>query len=345
MGRTVITVTTVNGCNMKYCKKAVAAWSVTLIAALFSTAAAALDPPTNVRVITAGDAECTKQVWQNLEACGWSGPANTGYSSGTTLRASQGRTISADNTVIDGEKITGGLVISAKNVIVRNSWIISSFGTGTTVNGTGVVKILSGASATIDHCTLDGSNRTHAGVWFEGANLVVRGNNIFGINDGIFVWDADNFIVEDNYLHGFTDQTANGHIDGFQTEGASHGIIRHNTFDVTQDQDSAVAIWNSRRNSDDILVENNLMAGGGFTVYAEDYSPSEQSPAGGYSVTNVIFSNNSFSTVHYPCVGNWGVWFTRGAPTDGWHRNGNTVVESAQNLDANNPIVNGVECR
>ena len=126
---------------------------------------------------------------------------------------------------------------------------------------------------------------------------------MYGCNDGIFSWDGDNFTIENNYLHGFTTQAANGHVDGFQTEGAVNGVIRHNTIDVAQDQNSAVAIWNSRRSSDDILVDSNLLAGGGFTVYAEDYSPSEASPVGGYTVTNITFSNNRFSTVHYGCVG------------------------------------------
>jgi hypothetical protein len=86
------------------------------------------------------------------------------------------------------------------------------------------------------------------------------------------------------------------------------------------------------------------MAGGGFTAYAEDYSPSESNPAGGYSVTNVSFTNNRFSAVHYGCVGYWGVWFVRGAPTDGWKRSGNVVHETGQNLDNQNPTVNGRVC-
>jgi hypothetical protein len=175
--------------------------------------------------------------------------------------------------------------------------------------------------------------------------LVARGNNIYGINDGIFTWDADNFVLEDNYLHDFTTNAANGHVDGFQTEGGSHGTIRHNVFDVAQDQTSALAIWNSRRNSDDYLVENNLMQGGGFTVYAEDYSPSEANPAGGYSVTNVRFLNNKFSNSRYDCVGDFGVWYTRGSPTDQWRRQGNIVLETQQNIDNQNPVVDGWECR
>ena len=288
--------------------------------------------------------DCVGKVWQSLEACGWAGPGNTGYPPGTVFKNTVGRTITADNTVIDGEKIIGGLYIGAKNVVVRNSWIISNFGGGLGSSGTGVINVQPGGSATITNNTLDGSNGTHAGIWHEGTKVVAKANNIFGVNDGLWAWDADNFSYQDNYLHNFTTLAANGHIDGFQTEGASHGLIRHNTFDVSQNQDSDVAIWDGRRNSDDITVENNLMAGGGFAVYAEDYSPSETNPQGGFTVTNIRILNNKFSTIHYPCGGYFGIWFPRGSPSDHWMRKGNFMLENWQNVDAGNPSVNGVPC-
>ena len=282
------------------------------------------------------------QVWLSLAACGWAGPGSAG-SPGGALTATPGRRITANGTVIDGERITGGLVIAARGVTVRNSLISNSAGGA---SGSGVVFVEAGASLTLERSTLDGMNATHACLWFEGAGPVTaRANEMYGCNDGVFSWDGDNFLLEDNYLHGFTTQAANGHVDGFQTEGAVNGVIRHNTIDVAQDQTSAIAIWNSRRNSSGISVERNLLAGGGFTVYAEDYSPSEASPAGGFTVTNITFTNNRFSTVHHGCVGLWGVWFTRGAPSDGWHRSGNAVLETGQNLDSGNPTVNGTLCR
>ena len=61
-------------------------------------------------------------------------------------------------------------------------------------------------------------------------------------------------------------------------KGASNGVIRHNVFYISQGQNAAVAIWNSLRSSDNILVDNNLAAGSGFLMYAEDYHPSEQTP-------------------------------------------------------------------
>jgi hypothetical protein len=96
--------------------------------------------------------------------------------------------------------------------------------------------------------------------------------------------------------------------------------------------------------SSDFLVSRNLIAGGGFSVYAEDYSPSEASPNGGYTVTDVRFVDNVFSTRLFPCVGSYGVWFSRGAPTDGWRRAGNRVLETGQNLDNGNPSAGGRSC-
>ncbi len=294
----------------------------------------------------------TSAVWSNLAACGWAGPGNTGYPAGEVFSktVTGGLTVTADNTVIDGYRISGGVMVDAKNVTIRNSWITNSAGG---VSGTGVVKVLNGASATIDHNLLDGLNATHTCIWHEGASMVATANECTEVNDGIFSWattlgvdgTGDNFTIADNWLHNFTTAAANGHVDGYQTEGAKNGVIRHNTFDVAFDQTSAVAIWDSRKDAANIAVSNNLIQGGGFSIYAEDYSPSETSPGGGYSVTNVTFTNNRFSNSLYACVGYWGVWYTRGSPTDGWHRSGNVLLETGQNLDSNNPVVNGWECR
>ncbi len=275
----------------------------------------------------------------------WPDSLNTGVPAGTVLTETAQRTITVDNTIVENERIIathftqycGGLTINAKNVTVRNCWITSSFGTGETVNGTGVIKVLSGATVTIEHCTLDGDNRTHAGIWYEGASVVARSNNIHRVNDGFFVWYSSNILLEDNYIHDLTDQASNGHIDGFQTCGAKHGVLRHNSILIKQGQNAAVNIDNGNGDTDDILVENNLMAGGGFTAYAHDSNPSGDSPSGGYSTTNIRFINNAFSTIYYPYVGYWGVWFPRGQPTDKWIRMGNYVVETGENIDEKQP--------
>lgn len=278
-------------------------------------------------------------------ANGFPDESNTGTIPSTNFKTTEQRTITVDNTVIEGEKIIannftpycGGLTIKAKNVVIRNCWIISNFGKGEKVNGTGVITISKGASVTIEHCTLDGSNSTHAGIWYAGEKMTATANNIFGTNDGIFAWDADNFIIKDNYIHNLTRESSNGHIDGFQTEGSKHGVIQHNTIKIMQGQNACVALWNGRLDTDDILVENNFLAGAGFTVYAEDYSPSEKNPEGGKSMTNIRFINNVFSMEFFPAVGSYGVWYPRGHTTDKCIRKGNYVLETGENIDNNQP--------
>jgi hypothetical protein len=327
-------------------------------------------------------------LWSNLEACGWPGPADTGPDMSqcpnglTNVGSSKTGSITygTANAVISCVNVTGGVQITAKNVTIKNSKVTYDGG-GT--SATGVININDGASATIDHVETNGSNHTHACIWDEGTksasfaySMVAKYVNCYGINDGIFSWwwsrDANvgagsDFIIQDSYFHDFTENAANGHIDGYQTEGASNGQITHNTYRVERaagDADvsggllnSAIALWNSfngtssGKATDNYTVSNNLFTSGGFTIYAEDYSPSEGGAAavGGNSLTNVHFTNNVFSTVNNSCVGSYAVWFYRsawspyfGGPTDGWNqggstRTGNKIIETGFNLDNGNP--------
>jgi hypothetical protein len=329
-------------------------------------------------------------LWSHLEACGWPGPTNTGpdlsQCPGGVLTINSGAitrtiTISTDGTIISCQNITGGLQIAAQNVTIKNS-IITYNGGG--AGGSGVININDGGSATVDHVKINGSNRTHSCIFNVGVkgpvlaySMVAKNVDCSGVNDGIFSWwwpsninagAGSDFIITDSYLHDFTENAANGHIDGYQTEGAQNGAITHNTFEVERvagdvtvsggGVNSAVAIWNDYNQSTptgkvagNITVDNNLITSGGFSIYAEDYSPSEGANGanGGNSLVDVHFINNKFSTVNHPCVGDYGVWFYRaawppyyGGPTDRWNsggssRNGNIVLETGFNLDNGNP--------
>lgn len=349
---------------------------------------AAAATPTPTPTPTGVPAACANggaYLWANLEACGWPGPTNTGpdltQCPGGALTAYTGsKTITTAGTTVSCKTITGGLNIAAQNVTIVNSKV--SFNGGG-AGGSGVININDGGSATIDHVETDGLNRTHACIWNEGVkgptlqySMVAKYVNCHGVNDGIFSWwwssdknlgAGSDFIIQDTYLYDFTENAANGHIDGYQTEGAMNGLIQHNTFrvqrvagDVTVSGgglNSAVALWNdwngaaSGKSTTNITVDNNLMTSGGFTIYAEDYSPAEGGSAavGGNTLTNVHFTNNRFSTIQGACVGDYGVWFYRsgwspyfGGPTDGWNtggstRTGNKILETGFNLDNGNP--------
>jgi hypothetical protein len=347
----------------------------------------------------AAAADCKSGVWQSLEACGWPGPANTGpdltqcpggvltTNSGSTTRTI---TISTPGAVISCQNITGGIQITAQNVTIKNS-IIAFDGGG--AGGTGVININDGASATIDHVEINGLDHTHACIWDEGVkgstlaySMLAENVNCHDVNDGIFSWwwpsdknvgAGSDFVIQDSYFHDFTENAANGHIDGYQTEGAENGVIQHNTYkilrtpnDVTVSGaglDSAIAIWDdynqgaspTGRIAGHFTISNNLMGGQpGFMSYAEDYSGAggqatenvAGSAAGGNSLVDIKFISNSWSNSYDACVGQWGTWFYRGAwpayyggPTDLWNvangslRSGNVVLETGENIDTGGP--------
>ncbi len=335
----------------------------TLLAAVPTATAAAAAPSTAQRQLRAACA--TGGVWSNLAACGWPSARTTGPRAGRCpgdqLRT-RGRDpqrvirITRANAVLSCQRISGCLVVEAPGVQLRDLAIRCTSGRqGEDANGTAVIDVRPGASATVNRVATNGMRGVHSCVWHQGSRLRVRALDCRGVNDGIFAWSdddrrgqGDDFTIRDSYFHDFTIRTANGHVDGFQTEGAAHGRIVHNTWLITTDDDneatSAIAIWNGRRTSTDILVARNLIAGGGFAVYAQDMSPSEANPAGGYSVTDVRFVDNVFSKRLFGCVGRYGVWFARGRPTDGWQRDGNRLLETGADLDARNPYNQGRLC-
>ncbi len=336
-----------------------------------------------IRFGAAPSAQCASggnYLWAHLAACGWPDASNTGYNASqcsggalTNVGSSMSTviTISTSNSTYSCRNVTGCLYVTGTNVTISNVKITCDSGKkGVDVDiagpeGHGGIYVEDGASATITNAEVDAHKGTHACVWHQGKSLSVANLNCYNADDGIFSWPdtgysqttGDNFTIKDSYFHDFTGTTSNGHIDGYQTEGAGNGLIDHNTFSMTSDNtnnytDSSIAIWNSLRSSHDITVQNNLLTGGGFTVYAEDYSPSEANNSGGYTVTNIIFTNNSFSTILKPssqCVGfgsGWdgAVWFRVGQ-SDAWHRTGNKVLETGENIDNGNPhLSSGAQC-
>jgi hypothetical protein len=314
------------------------------------------------------------KLWANLATCGWPDATNTGpdlsQCPGDRLVANSGSLtrnlqVTTPNTVISCEDIQGMLDIRAPNVTVKNSVIESNSGKkGEDANGTADIKVEDGASAIIDHVRINGDDGVHACVWHQGTSVVVDAVNCYGVDDGVWSWadssyshtTGDHFVVKNSYFHNFTSLTSNGHQDGYQTEGASHGLIEHNTYRMTTHADSAIAIWDSLRSSHDIRVNNNLITGGGFSIYAEDYNPGDGGPGdppavGGFTDTDIRFTNNVFSTHAAGCVGQFGVWFSRpgwapynGGPTDGWRRKDNRVLETGENVDNGNSIGSGLSC-
>lgn len=308
-------------------------------------------------------------TWAALTDSGfYPSAANTGVPPGMTLTATSARSINVAGTVIDGEIITGqtggstgyGLLVNANNVTIKRTKIVTSFGTGTGVNASGGIKIAPGVTGTvIQDVEIDGSNATHTCVFYEGNGITIQRMDCHNVCDGVFSWDGDNFSILDSYIHDLSGLPSNGHTDGFQTEGAQHGTIQHNTIDIARTDTGTISIWNSRRNSTDILVDNNLLSGAGAIFYAEDYNSdgvvgnvNEANPVGGFTTTNIRHTNNKISVdkrwgtgggnAPFKCGGYYEVYFHtanayNGGPTDGWTRTGNVIIETGASVNTEIP--------
>ena len=231
----------------------------------------------------------------------WPGPTTTGVPSGTNLTNYTGsNTISTANTIIDGKNITTCINVTAPGVIIRRSKISCSGGnvvnvTDGSFSGTGLL-----IEDTEIHC-----NDTNGNGIGE-ANFTARRVNIHGCENGL---DMNQSIqLENSYIHDMFN-SAQAHTDGMQfgfghivngniVAGGLNVTISHNTiYGMGVDGSFGTSAIISNRGFDtNILIENNLMAGGAYTLYCERNATG----------VNYRVINNRFSTRFGPNVGAFG---------------------------------------
>lgn len=222
------------------------------------------------------------------EAIGWPDSTNTGVAAGTVLTQHYGDLIiTTPGAVISNLDIHGTVYINAPNVTLENCNI--------TAANYVVVRVQNGVQGvTVQDCTINGSGTNNDGsAGIQGTGTFLR-NNIFNVENGITVDDSGkSTLIEGNYIH---DLRASGspHYDGIQIDGnISNVTISHNTIINSHDQTSAIMIDNYFGPISNIVVDNNLLVGGGYTVYADGQFS-------GGSITGVSFTNNHLGS------GTWG---------------------------------------
>jgi hypothetical protein len=257
----------------------------------------------------AGNASTQATATGTTAACAPAAPAptggfpdssNTGVPGGTALTAYTGSsTISTPNTVIVG-KTMGCIRVTAPGVVIRNSRISCNNGYAVSVDD----KLSSSTLLTIEDSEIDcgNSNATAIG----DADVTARRMNIHGCENGLDV--NQNITLEDSYIHDLYNG-GGAHMDGVQLSfghwnGSSYPCcalnvtIRHNTIYAVDSGGSlgTSAIISNQSGDANILITNNLLAGGAYTLYCE------QAAKG----TNYQVMNNSFSRKFSSKVGAYG---------------------------------------
>jgi hypothetical protein len=215
---------------------------------------------------------------------GFPNGSNTGWFGAgvqeSDLTSSGWISVETAGAVIDRLDIAGRIEIWADNVTIKRSrirsadyWPIRIFD-----DHTGLV---------VEDVEIIGTSSCEAAI--TAGAYVARRLNVHDCTDGLRTGTGTT--IEDSYIHDLI--VANdSHNDGIQHTDGSGAVIRHNTICLPNGANSAVIIQTDFGVVDDVVVENNVMDGGGYTVFSRIGNWGTDN--GNVAPTNVKFLNNRF---------------------------------------------------
>ena len=190
-------------------------------------------------------------------------------------------TISTPGTVIDGKSM-GCVRVSAPGVVIRNSRISCAGSAVASYDGD-----YAGDRLLLEDVEIDCRNAPGS-VGVGDALVTVRRAEITGCENGLDI--NQEVTIEDSYIHGFYNggeahmdgiQLAGHYVNGQVVGGALNVVIRHNTIYGMDPngQFGTSAIITNPSGDVNILIENNVLAGGAATVYLQPSRLGHQLPA------------------------------------------------------------------
>ncbi|WP_158671904.1 right-handed parallel beta-helix repeat-containing protein [Bradyrhizobium guangdongense] len=190
----------------------------------------------------------------------WPNDRTTGVQAGTELALHSGNmTIDTPNAVIRGLDIRGTVIVKAAGVTIEQCRV-------TAVNPWDWFVILTLNDTVVRNCTIDGGNVNSGQNAINGSGTFID-NNIFNTENGIA--PGSNTTIEGNYIHDLR-APGSAHYDGIQMDGnQSDVVIRRNTIINSWPQTSAVMINNWAGPVSNVLIEDNLLLGGSYTIYVD----------------------------------------------------------------------------
>jgi hypothetical protein len=202
--------------------------------------------------------------------------------------------------VLENLEVHGTLTVAADDVTIRNVLVRPDSYYGILVQGRDV---------RIEDTTVAGTTlRTMAGIAAEGGTFTAARIEVTGVEDGVRL--ADDCVLTDSYIHGLAGDPGS-HFDGVTADGYSGWRIVHNTILNPHTQTAAVWIGDARYGPSEGELRDNLIAGGGYTIYA-----------GPGTAPGIRVLGNVFSTRYHERSGRWGV-------STGWDPEGNVWQDNA----------------
>jgi hypothetical protein len=194
-------------------------------------------------------------------ACGYPTTATAGVPAGTALTVVNGDfTVTTNGAVVAGKEIHGCIDVRAANVTIRNTRIIGPCGSY------GVSTYSAGGTTVLDRVEINCTDGRGTGI--AGPNFAAHAVYIHDCENALEI--DDNSSVVDSVLSA-RDGAPTSHGDGIQSQGGNNVVIRHNTLLVPGGTDSITsAIITNPTQNNEWLIEDNLMGGGGYTLYCPE---------------------------------------------------------------------------
>jgi hypothetical protein len=258
--------------------------------------------------------------------CGFPDASNTGVQAGVTLRRvpedvrsgpgwvwdSRGwLSVNGNGAVLENVVVNNGISVEASNVTIRNVRINTGgedFGIALRHTSNALVEFVEIGPGVGDSRLLVGIKD----IYGDASGTVIRGADIFGTSTGVQMGSGS---LVDSFIHDMGFQSGD-HTNGFTSNGSTGQLtIRHNTIFNKLDQTDAISLFQDFGVEANRVVDNNLIAGGGYTLYG---GAGNKGPT-----SNIKVTNNRFSRIYYPNGGSYGpvAYFTSSDAGNVWSGN------------------------
>jgi hypothetical protein len=245
-------------------------------------------------------------------ACGFPDATSTGVPGGTALRSVPGDVssgpgwhfdpeggyvmVTAPGTVLSGLFIPCTLEIDASDVTVQDVQVVTGGNFGISLRHT--------TGVTIKDSTIRGQNLTSGrvnsaidDVYGDSTGIVIKNNDISRFRTGVQVSTGlivGSYIHDPGFIHG-------DHTNGIYVAGTTEPLtVYGNTIfnNLGQTDDINLAASTSQRDVANKMVVDNLLAGGGYSIYGGGVRNDRTS--------NIVIKDNEFGRLYYPEGGRYG---------------------------------------
>jgi hypothetical protein len=224
-------------------------------------------------------------------------PGQVSAGPGWAFDAAQGAVhVTGSHVVLSGLYIPYNVDITGSGVTIKDSRVVTAGNFGISLRHT--------AGVTIEGSTIGGPNATTGrvgvaitDVYGDSTGIVIEHDNISAFKTAVQVSTG---AVTGNYIHD-PGYVAGDHTNGvFDTGSAQPLTIEHNTILNSNGQTDAISLdaTIAGQTIANKTVENNLLAGGGYTIYG--------GASLGNATSNIRIEHNRFSRLYYPQAGQFG---------------------------------------